>query len=110
MYKVIVRPILCILWLPKTEIESVTVLLTRVQRLACICITGAMNSTPTAALEILLSLPRINFFIKQEADLSVARLFRNKHWVAGESKVNHAKLLNDLKRRLPEVEMYGLPY
>ena len=27
-------------------------------------------------------------------------------WVAGESKVAHAKLLSDLKRRLPEVELH----
>ena len=95
------------LWAAKTEVEAVQMSLIRAQRLICICITGAMNSSPTVALEIFFSLPRMNVFIKPEANLAVGRLFRNEHWVAKDSKVSHAKLLTDLIRRLPKVEING---
>src|SRR5262249_42296776 len=72
MYKAIVRPILCygsMLWAPRTEVSSVSKSLTHVQRLACLCFTGAMSSTPTAAMVVVLSLPSVNLFVKQEAYL-----------------------------------------
>lgn len=40
-----------------------------------------MKSTPTAALEILLSLTPIGLFETQVADLTVVKLFRSGDWV-----------------------------
>jgi len=95
MYRAIVRPILCydsMLWAPRTEVSSVSKSLTHVQRLGCLCITGAMSSTPTAAMEVVWSLPPVNLFVKQEAYLTVAMLYRGGHWVAEGSSAGHVKL------------------
>ena len=45
-----------VVWWPRVELEIARVLLERLQRLACLAITGAMNTTPTAAMEILVDL------------------------------------------------------
>ena len=108
MYKAIVRPILCygcMVWSHKTEQVNVSDDLTHVQRLACLAITGAMSSTPTAALEIMLSLTPMSLYVKQEAELIVTRLFTAGHWLAGNRKVGHAKILCDLKKRHKELSM-----
>jgi len=57
IYKVVFRPAIthgAIGWWKGTEKEKAKTMLSRVQRLACICITGAMRTTPTAAMEVLL--------------------------------------------------------
>lgn len=108
MYRSIVRPILtygCLVWSNKTRQKNVDNALTRVQRLACLSVTGVMTTTPTAALEILLSLTPISLFVRQEADLAAERLYRTGRWIAQSSEVGHAKLLADLKREFREMEM-----
>src|SRR6202012_4734275 len=108
MYKAIVRPILsygCMLWSQKTETNVVDKKLTQVQRLACLSVTGAMTSTPTAALEILLSLSPISLFIKQQAKLIVTRLYRAGHWMALGRNMGHAGILFDLIAKFREIEM-----
>lgn len=59
----------------KTELE-----LAKVQRLACLCITGAMKSSPTAALEALLNLPPLHLLMQAEARLGAYRLKQNHVW------------------------------
>ena len=108
MYKAIVRPILCygcMLWSHKTETNVVDKKLTQVQRLACLSVTGVMTSTPTAALEILLSLSPISLFVKQQARMTVARLFRSGHWLASGRSMGHAGILVDLISKFREIEM-----
>lgn len=108
MYRAIVRPILsygCTFWSHRTETGSVTKKLTVVQRLACLCVTGVMTSTPTAALEILLSLSPIGMFVKQQARLAVARLYRSGNWIAEGRNEGHASILFDLIERFGEMEM-----
>lgn len=48
--------------------------ISRIQRLACLGITGAIKTTPTAALETLLDLPPLDIFIKGEARMGAYRL------------------------------------
>ena len=68
-------------------------------------VTGAMTSTPTAALEILLSLSPISLFIKQQAKLIVKRLYRAGHWMALGRNMGHAGILVDLIAKFREIEM-----
>jgi len=46
----------------------------RIQRMACLAITGAMKSTPTAAMEVLLNLTLLDLLIMAEARMALYRL------------------------------------
>jgi hypothetical protein len=46
----------------------------RIQRMACLAITGAMKSTPTAAMEVLLNLTPLHLLIMAEARMALYRL------------------------------------
>jgi ribonuclease HI len=108
MYRAIVRPILiygCMVWAPRSELRVVQKKINQIQRLACLSITGVMTSTPTAALEILLSLPPLDLFLKQEAELTVYRLYKGGNWIAQERDFGHARILAELKSKFREVEM-----
>jgi hypothetical protein len=51
--------------------------LSHLQRMTCLGITGGMRSTPTSALEVMLMLPPLHVFIKQEARQAANRLLGN---------------------------------
>jgi hypothetical protein len=48
--------------------------LSRIQRMACLAITGAMKTTPTAAMELLLYLTPLDLLIMAEARMALYRL------------------------------------
>lgn len=59
-YTMVVRPMITyasLVWWTKMRQRTAITELSKVQRLACLGITGAMRSTPTAAMEVLLDLP-----------------------------------------------------
>ncbi len=77
IYTSIVRPYLAygiIAWWPRLELDTSKKLLSKIQRLACIGITSAMKSTPTAALEVLLDLPPLHLFLEGELSRSLCRV------------------------------------
>jgi hypothetical protein len=51
--------------------------LNKLQRLTCLAITGAMGTTPTAAMEVLLGLSPLLVIIEAEAQAVIYRLTRN---------------------------------
>jgi hypothetical protein len=55
------------IWCPRVEYKTSQVKLSKLQRLACLGITGAMRTGPTAAIEVLLWLPTLNLKIDAEA-------------------------------------------
>src|ERR1044072_996394 len=54
--------------------------LSRLQRLACLCITGAIRSTPTAAMETMLNLPPLDIYVRGEARIAAYRLSKTSNW------------------------------
>lgn len=83
IYTAMIRPALCyasIAWWHRAKLTTVKQQLTRVQRLACICITGAIRSSPTNALEILLGLLPIDIYVESEALLAAHRLSDATTW------------------------------
>jgi ribonuclease HI len=73
IYTAIIRPIVTyasIVWWERTTIKYIITKLNSLQRLACLMITGASRSTPTASLEVLLDLPPLHLFVKHEAALT----------------------------------------
>lgn len=76
MYRMVVRPIITYaawIWWTKVEQKKAEVKLNKIQRLACLLITGAMRSAPTGALEALIGLTPIQIHIKEVAAKSALR-------------------------------------
>lgn len=64
-------------WWTRTDTQRCRNELGKVQRLACLCITGAMTTTPTAALEVILGLPPLHLRVRMEALRGGYRLYTN---------------------------------
>jgi hypothetical protein len=63
IYTVVVRPIVtyaAIVWWLRVKFRIRKAELSKMQRMACLGITGATRTTPTAAVEILLGLPPVH--------------------------------------------------
>jgi hypothetical protein len=60
-------------WWPRVRYNVSRTELSKIQRLACLAITGAMKTTSKAALEVLLGLPPLHVMIEVEAQ---ARIYR----------------------------------
>jgi hypothetical protein len=89
LYTALVRPRIIygsqILW-PKVNKRQAVGKLSSVQSSACLCITGAIRSTHTAAIETLLNLSPLEIFIEGEARMGAHRLKCNdsgRNWNTG---------------------------
>lgn len=97
IYTAVVRPILLygiIVWWPALETKVNCVLITKVQRMASMCITGALRTTPTAALEILLYLIPLDILGRQYAATSAIRLNSTLQWKS--SDCGHSAILKKI--------------
>ena len=97
LYNMVIKPQIkygSIVWWPKVNQRQAEEALNKVQRLACLSITGAMRSTPTMAMEAILSLTPLNIFIKGEAGKSAHRLQCNNLW--REAYYGHSKITREI--------------
>ena len=81
LYTRVIRPSILygvLVWWPKVIQKTTKTQLGRIQRMACLAITGAMKSTPTAAMEVLLNLTPLNLLIMAEARMALYRLLMFK--------------------------------
>ena len=72
MYTAIVRPMVAyasLVWFREAAKKTYILKLQKLQRLACLLITGAMKSTPTSALEVMLCLPPLHLYMKSKAKM-----------------------------------------
>jgi hypothetical protein len=77
LYTRVIRPSIfhgALVWWPKVMQTTTKIQLGRTQRMACLAITGAMKSTPTAAMEVLLDLTPLDLLIIVEARMAHYRL------------------------------------
>lgn len=77
MYGAIVKPMLAygaFIWWHGTTTKTIQNKLNHLQRVACLAITGSMSTTPQAALESLLYLPKLEDYIMAEAKNTAYRL------------------------------------
>ena len=111
VYTAIVRPLITygsIAWVSCLRSNKVRKLLCKVQRLACVMITSAMRSTPTAGMEILLGFPPLETFTKSMAIATCTRLIRTGHW--GRRDINyggdsHITILNNILEEYPDLTL-----
>ena len=109
IYTAMVRPIVsyaCVSWVSAIEKLYLRNILQRVQRLACLMITSAFPSTPTAAMEVLMNIQPIDEFIRAEAIKGSYRLDQAGHWFAGPVGTSgnirsHADVCNNVRKELP---------
>jgi hypothetical protein len=74
IYTAVVRPIITYgdtVWWPRARLKTSKAELSKWQRLACLGITGAMRTSPTAALEILLGLTPLHLQTEEEAKAGI---------------------------------------
>lgn len=97
VYTAIVRPSLthaCAVWWTKMNQSKAVKELEKVQRLALLCVTGVMKSTPTAAMEVLVGLPPLHLLVKGEARLAAYRLQVNGAW--RQTSLGHTKIVGQI--------------
>jgi hypothetical protein len=83
LYVVIVRLTISfasVVWWPGCQTASTRKKLSKVQRLACLGITGALRTTPTGAMEALVRLPPLDLVIQGEASSTAHRLWSLGCW------------------------------
>ncbi|KAI5705593.1 hypothetical protein M8J75_000064 [Diaphorina citri] len=84
LYREVIRPTVtycAVVWWPKTDQRQAKELLDKIQRLGCLCITSAMSSTPTLAMETLLGLTPLDIHVKGTARTVAHRLKLNNTWI-----------------------------
>ena len=77
LYTRVIRPSILrgtLVWWSEVMQKTTKMQLGKIQRIACLAITGAMKSTPTAAMEILLNLTPLDLVILAETRMALYRL------------------------------------
>jgi hypothetical protein len=101
IYIMIIRPILtygAMVWWTRVNYNVRRMELNKLQRLACLAITGAMKTTPTAAMEVLLGLPPLHVVIEAVAQAGIYRLICNQQWRPRSTNYGHAKKSWDMEQ------------
>jgi hypothetical protein len=101
IYTVVVRPTVtyaATVWWPRIKYGTSRAELSKLQRMACLGITGAIRTAPTAAIEILLGLPPLHLQLEAEARAGIYRLHCSEQWKAKSKGFGHAHLTQDMEK------------
>jgi hypothetical protein len=96
----VIRPILTYgstVWWPEVRYNVSRTELSKIKRLACLAITEAMKTTPTAATEVLQGLPPLRVMIEAKTQAGIYRLMCNQQWNPKSTKFGHTKKSRDMK-------------
>jgi hypothetical protein len=99
VYTVVVRPIItyaAMIWWPSLKFKISQAKLSKLQRLACLGVTGAMRTAPTAAIEVFLGLPPLHLKIAAEARAGIYRLGCNEQWRPKSLWYGHTSIAQDM--------------
>lgn len=105
MYTMMVRPIItygAVAWARRSQLTTERKALGKVQRLACICMTGAMRTCPTAAMEVIMGLTPLHLVIQRTAVETILRISREG---VGRNKVISLKECDSLSRNIPLLKL-----
>ena len=111
LYTAVVRPVVtyaAVVWVTATDKISRVKELNRIQRLACLCITGANRSTSTSALEILTGLVPLDIHLRGAALKTMVRLQRHGSWCFNKLRCgrdSHVGRCEDWGSKLPQLEL-----
>jgi hypothetical protein len=96
MYTAVVRPIVAdaaTIWWPRVKLKTSQAELSKLQRMACLGITGAMRSARTAAMVVLLGLPPLHLQMEAEAKVDNYSLRCNEQWRPESEGFGHAYMI-----------------
>ena len=101
IYTAVVRPVLtyaAVVWVPFCKTDFGSKRLQRLNRQACLLITGAMKTTSNKALEIIAGLPPLHFYVKIMAITGCYRMKQRGSWIGKgswlEKELNEHSLLS----------------
>ena len=100
-----IRPMLshvCVVWWPRLDVERAKREISEVQRLVCLCATGAMKTTATAAIEVLLSVPPMDILVKAKAFITADRLAQCDLWTS-DFQNGHCRIRNVISNHIFEM-------
>jgi len=101
LYVAIIRPSVTfasLVWWPGCQTASAKRKLSRVQRLVCLGITGAMRTTPTNAMEELICLPPLDLVVQSVARSAAHRLWSLGCWSYLHPNRGHSSILIRLQQ------------
>lgn len=110
LYEAMIRPIItygCVVWAHAAQSRSAMTKLQRVQRLACMQITSAYPSTPTAALEALLRIKPLEILIMETAVRTADRINLTGVWQKRRTNPHkgitntHTDFCNNILKKIP---------
>jgi hypothetical protein len=94
-----------LVWWTGCQTSSAKKQLSRVQRLACLRITGAMRTTPTSAMEALTCLPSLDLVVEGEARAAAHLLWSLGGWSYLHPDHGHSTILKWLQKSDPIFSM-----
>src|ERR1700744_6510933 len=106
IYTAIIRPRLSyavLVWWQRCRLAIDQLQLSKLQRLALDGITGAMKSTPTAALEAMLNIEPLHTFLEASARTAFLRLKHSSFLI--DQNLGHCRLWKQMTSKSPELEM-----
>jgi hypothetical protein len=83
IYTMVIRPVLTYgptVWWPRVRYNVTSTKLSRLHRLACLVILGAMKMNPTFVMEVLLGLPPLNVMTEAETQAGIYTLMCTQQW------------------------------
>jgi ribonuclease HI len=89
-------------WWPALDKITYTKLLEKVQRTACMLLSGALRTTPTKALEVMFHLLPVDIFAKQRAAYTAARLAAVGQWKC--IRTGHSRIIETLGEELVNLD------
>ena len=94
-----------LVWRPGCQMASAKKRLSKVQRLACLGVTGAIHTTPTGAMEALTGLPLLDLLIQEEARSAAHRPWSLGCWSYLHPSQGHSCTLMWLQKSEPIFNM-----
>jgi hypothetical protein len=85
-------------WWPRIKYGTSRAELGKLQRMACLGITGAMRTAPTAAIEALLGLSPMHLQLEAEARAGIYRPHCSEQWKPKSKGFGHAYMTQDMKK------------
>ena len=107
LYVSVIRPSVTfasLVWWPGCQTASANKL-SRIQRLACLGITGALRTTPTRAMEALICLPHLELVVQGEARMAAHRVWSLGCWSYLHPNKGHSSILKRLQQSDPIFNM-----
>jgi hypothetical protein len=107
IYTIVVRPIVTYattVWWPRLKLKTSKAELSKLQRMTCLSITGAMKTAPTAATEVVTGLLPLHFHLEAEARAGIYRLHCSNECKPKSEGSGHAYMTQGMKKE-PTLQM-----